>query len=162
MDIISLSNLKVDKIKNTYNLYYPQLVYFSKDGLNEYTVQSGEEMRIDLVMMSIYNTPLSLPELDVILFINNIDNPLNIKKGDSILYPPMEALSSYRYELDDSYKSGENVRKALAVPNKTTLKDPNRKKFLENGYVLPPTVLDDSKPPVRLEGDKIVIGGINN
>jgi hypothetical protein len=138
------------------------MIYFSKNSLSEYVVQSGEEMRIDLVMMSIYNTPYSLPELDVILFINNIDNPLSINKGDIILYPPIEALSSYRYEFDDSAKAGENVRKVLAVPNKTTLKDPNRKKFLENGYVLPPTVLDVAKPPVRVEGDKIVVGGINN
>ena len=58
-------------------------------------------------------------------------------------------------------KSQETVRKALAVPNKTTKKDGNRRKFIENGYSLPPVVLDESKPPVRVEDDKIVIGGLN-
>jgi hypothetical protein len=58
-------------------------------------------------------------------------------------------------------KTGQNIRKALSVPNKTTKIDKNRKKFIDDGFVLPPVVLDETKPPVRLEGGKIVIGGLN-
>jgi hypothetical protein len=62
--------------------------------------------------------------------------------------------------LSDNTKTGKAVRKALAVPNKSSKKDSARKKFTENDYLLPPVVLNASKEPVRLEEGKIVIGGI--
>jgi hypothetical protein len=160
MDIISISSLKYNRNTQLYNFYYPVL-YYSNADLNEYVVQPGEDMRLDLVMMSIYDDSSLLEEMDVILFINNIDNPLNINEGDIIYYPPGDALSSYRFTFETSSLAGQNIRKALATPNKTTKKDNNRKKFLDNGYSLPPVVLDESKAPVRLENNKIVIGGLN-
>lgn len=160
MDIISLSSLRYNVYTKTFNFYYPVLSYI-KSELNTYIVQQGEEMRLDLVMMSIYDDVSVLDEMDIILFLNNIDNPLNIMEGDVIFYPPMEALSSYRYTFEPAETSGKNIRRALATPNKTTRKDDNRKKFTENGFSLPPVVLDESKPPVRLENGKIVIGGLN-
>jgi len=161
MDIISLSQLSYSRAKQEFNLYIPQFFYLSSDSLSSYVVQRGEEMRIDLVIMSIYDDSRYLEEVDVLLFINNIDNPLNINAGDIIYYPPGESLSSYRFIIDTGSKGGGDVRSALAVPNKTMKKDPNRKNFLENGYVLPPVVLDEAKSPVRLENGNIVIGGLN-
>lgn len=161
MDIVSLLELKYNTLSKKFNLYYPQLA-FSNSSLGKYIVQSGEEMRIDLVMLSIYDENMySLKDTDVILFLNNIDNPLNINVGDEIYYPDIEALKSYRYYIDTASRAGEDVRKQLATPNKTAKPDPARKKFIDNGYSLPPVVLDEAKPPVRLEGDKIVIGGLN-
>jgi hypothetical protein len=160
MDIVSLLELKYNALSKKFNLYYPQLA-FSKEGLATYIVQSGEEMRIDLVVMSIYDNPYALKDTDVILFLNGIDNPLNINVGDEIYYPELESLKSYRYYFDTASRAGEDVRKQLASPNKTAKPDPARRKFVENGYSLPPVVLDEAKPPVRLEGDKIVIGGLN-
>lgn len=161
MDIISIASLKYNRNTQIFNFYYPVLYYFRKDDLNEYVVQPGEDMRLDLVMMSIYDDSSLLNEMDVILFINNIDNPLNINEGDVIYYPAAEALSSFRFTFETASSAGQNIRKALATPNKTTKKDNNRKKFLDNGYSLPPVVLDESRPPVRLENGKIVIGGLN-
>jgi hypothetical protein len=163
MNIKSLESLKYNVYTKLYNFYYPVLGYLDINikSLNLYVVQKGEEMRIDLVMMSIYDDINSLKHIDVLLFINNIDNPLNIIEGDFIFYPLNETLDSYRFLFEPSSRTGENVRKALALPNKTTKKDGNRKKFIENNYSLPPVLLDESKPPVRVEGDKIVIGGIN-
>jgi len=164
MNIISLESLKYNIYTNLYNFYYPVLAYVDtkvEKNLAKYIVQQGEEMRMDLVMMSIYDDVSILKSMDVLLFINNIDNPLNIMEGDTIYYPPVEALDAYRYSFEPSSRAGENVRKALAVPNKTTKKDGNRRKFIENGYSLPPVVLNESKSPVRVEGDKIVIGGLN-
>jgi hypothetical protein len=163
MNIKSLESLKYNVYTKLYNFYYPVLAYLdiNIESLNLYVVQKGEEMRIDLVMMSMYDNIDSLKHIDVLLFINNIDNPLNIIEGDFIFYPLIETLDSYRFSFDPSSRTGENVRKALALPNKTTKKDGNRKKFIENNYSLPPVLLDESKPPVRVEGDKIVIGGIN-
>jgi len=161
VDIKSLSELKYNKVSRRFNLYTPQFVY-TQGNLNTYTVQTGEEMRIDLVMMSIYNDPYVLKDTDIILFLNDIDNPLNINVGDVIRYPVVEALSQYRFYIDPSFNTGENVRKQLAVPNKTAKRDQSWKKFVDNGYALPPVVLDEAKSPVRVEGDKIVIGGLNN
>jgi hypothetical protein len=161
MDIYSLSELNYNQTTQLFNIYYPQF-YTRKENLNKYIVQRGEEMRIDLVMLSMYNEDtLVLPDIDVILFINGIDNPLNIFVGDVLYYPPQSALSSYRYVFNQSSKAGQNIRKALSVPNKTTKIDSNRKKFTDDGFVLPPVVLDETKPPVRLENGKIVIGGLN-
>jgi hypothetical protein len=165
MNIISLESLKYNVYTKLYNFYYPVLAYVDvkiDQSLGTYIVQQGEEMRMDLVMMSIYDDASVLKSMDVLLFINNIDNPLNIMVGDIIYHPPLDVLDSYRYTFEPSSRAGENVRKALAVPNKTTKKDGNRRKFVENGYSLPPVVLDESKPPVRVEGDKIVIGGLNS
>jgi hypothetical protein len=164
MNIISLESLKYNTYTKLYNFYYPVLAYVDikvDKSLGTYIVQQGEEMRMDLVMMSIYDDVSILKSMDVLLFINNIDNPLNIMVGDIIYHPPIDVLDSYRYSFEPSSRAGENVRKALAVPNKTTNKDGNRRKFVENGYSLPPVVLDESKPPVRVEGDQIVIGGLN-
>jgi hypothetical protein len=164
MNITSIESLKYNVNTKLYNFYYPVLAYVDikvDRSLGTYIVQKGEEMRIDLVMMSIYDDIYTLKSIDVLIFINNIDNPLNIMVDDIIYYPPLEALDSYRYSFEPNSRAGENVRKALAVPNKTTKKDGNRRKFVENGYSLPPVVLDESKPPVRVEGDKIVIGGLN-
>jgi phage pi2 protein 07 len=160
MDIKSLSNLKFNQSDEKYNLFRPDTLFIFIDELYQYKVQKTEEMRIDLVMMSIYDdNKYSLEDVDIILFLNGINNPLNINEGDIIYYPPYDSLQSYRFEFK-SKEVGGDIRKKLAVPNKTTKKDPNRKKFTEN-YSLPPVVLDETKSPVRIEGDKIVIGGLN-
>ena len=136
MNIISLESLKYNVYTKLYNFYYPVLAYVDvkiDQSLGTYVVQQGEEMRMDLVMMSIYDDASVLKSMDVLLFINNIDNPLNIMVGDIIYHPPLDVLDSYRYTFESSSRAGENVRKALAVPNKTTKKDGNRRKFVENG-----------------------------
>ena len=162
MDIYSLSQLNYSEKTRLFNIYYPQFFYTRKESLNTYIVQKGEEMRIDLVMLSMYNDDaLVLPNIDVILFINGIDNPLNIFEDDILYYPQQSALEIYRYVFSQGSNAGQNVRNALSVPNKTTKIDSNRKKFIENGFVLPPVVLDETKSPVRVEGGKIVIGGLN-
>ena len=87
MNIKSLSELKYNKNSKMYNLYNPDL-YFLQMNLYSYTVQKEEEMRIDLIMMSIYDDDkYTLEDVDVILFINGIDNPININVGDVIYYP---------------------------------------------------------------------------
>jgi hypothetical protein len=161
MDITSLSQLNYNSTTKLFNVYYPQFIY-TKSSLYTYVVQGGEEMRIDLVMLSMYNNDDSvLSSIDVILFINGIDNPLNIYEGDTLYYPPQESLDSYRYVFEEGSTPGQNIRQALAVPNKTTVKDSSRKKFVDNGFSLPPVVLDETKSPVRLENGNIVIGGLN-
>lgn len=157
MNIKSLSELKYNQDNKMYNLYSPDM-YYPSLSLMSYTVQKEEEMRIDLVMMSIYDDKYTLEDIDVILFINGIDNALNINIGDVIYYPDKSRLSYFRYYIETNEI---NIAEKLSTPNKSTVKDPNRKKFIENGYSLPPVVLKEPKVPVRIEGDSIVMGGLN-
>lgn len=163
MDIETLNFYKYDRNKSIYNLFTPQLGYKKDDQLATYTVQRGEEMRIDLVGLSMYNNNESiLDKLDIIMFINSIDNPVNIVEGLELLYPlDIGSLDGYRITVTDKIESNI-VTSQLGVPNKTTRVDSNRKKFIENGYALPPTVLKEAKPSVSLNGNKIIIGGLNS
>ena len=67
-----------DLNKLTFNHRYVDVQYAT------YKVQKGEEMRIDLVCESIYG---STSHIDIILNVNKISNPLNIKEGITIIYP---------------------------------------------------------------------------
>ncbi len=163
MNITSIDNLKDDGT-SYWNLFSPDIMRNPIPDLYEYTVQKYEEMRIDSVMLSIYpdyNAVLS--DVDVILYINGIDNPLNIVEGMTIKYPSYESLESFRVFLVDS-KAGKIIRNTLAVanPNKSTRKDSARQKFVENDYLLPPVVLGAPRDPVRTGDGTILIGGMNN
>jgi hypothetical protein len=160
MNIKSLTQLK--RKKDIYDLFTPMIVRSIDDkSLDSYSVKRGEEMRIDLVMLSIYDDDATvLNNIDIICFINDIDNPLNIFIGQDIYYPPSSQLDSYRI-LVNSKNSSSQVKNKLAVPNKTTRKDNNRSKYVENGYSLPPVVLNTPQSPVRLEGQNIVVGGVS-
>lgn len=129
-------------------------------GLGEYVVQKGEDMRLDLVMMSIYNDSYKLENMDVILYINGIDNPLNIREGMKIYYPDEMSFENFRYmDINDPVAS-RSLNAKLGVVSKTTRKDEKRKRFLDADYSLPPTVLRESKPPVRVADGNIIVGGL--
>lgn len=160
MDIKSLTLLKRPR-NGFYDLFNPQILRTPSSDMEEYIVQKGEEMRIDLVMLSMYDEDRSVLEnIDIICFINDLDNPLNIFPGQKIYYPPYAQLDSYRI-LVNQKNSTSQVKNKLAVPNKTTRKDNKRSKYVENGYSLPPVVLNTPQAPVRLEGDNILVGGVS-
>ena len=75
MKIYDIDNLL--KKNNQYDLFTRTYKY-SANGIqySSYRVQKGEEMRIDLVCKSIYG---NIDYVDIILNVNNISNPLNIK-----------------------------------------------------------------------------------
>jgi len=98
--------------------------------------------------------------LDIILYINVIDNPLNIREGMLIYYPERENLLNYRYYENDDDTVSKSVQSQLGVLNKTTRKDENRKKFLDANYSLPPTVMKESKSAVTISGGNIFVGGL--
>jgi hypothetical protein len=167
MDIFSLyKTVKFSTIDNVYNLFEPTIV-FRDDSTQEYTVTDSDEMRIDLIFQNMYNiTPNSIYEelenIDIILRLNDIDNPLNIKKGMVLKYPTMGQFENYRYSevLEDT---NNEVIKQLGVknnPNKTTRVDPNRQNYIENDYSLSPVVLDTPREPVRIVDGRFSIGGL--
>ena len=116
----------------------------------QYEVQKGEEMRIDLVCQSIYG---SLDYIDIILNANNIDNPLNIKEGTIIIYPTGN-VDGLRYS--DIKK--QNAAEVLTNTNKQQRKDNNRKKYVENQYSLPPTIMNERTQQYDISSDVIVLG----
>ena len=159
-------------VKSLYDLRGPRYGFFDlftqvivraypTSSLSEYVVQKEEDMRIDLIMQSMYGEDLNFFEnIDIICFINNIDNPLNIFVGQKLYYPSPGELDSYRITTN-SKNSSSRVKNKLAVPNKTTRKDNNRSKYVDNGYSLPPVVLNSPKAPVRVEGQSILVGGVS-
>jgi hypothetical protein len=159
MDILSLSTLKID-LNGDYNLFSPNLVYY-RENLIEYTVEKSEEMRLDLVMLSVYNNDYTtLENMDIVLMLNNIDNPLNISEGDVLYLPQISQFNNYRYSKDEE-KDSRDLRNSLAYPSKSSKIDKNRGKFVDNNYLLPPVVLEEPKKHVRVNGDKLIIGGLN-
>jgi len=168
MDIYSLyKQVKFDTNQNLYNLFQPTLTYNTNVSLQEYEVTRDDEMRIDLIFMNMYQYDISMLQyylegIDVVLFINNIDNPLNIKAGMILRYPNPDDFDRFRYS-DDLENLSTDVTKQLAtpnLPNKATKVDPNRQSYLENGYSLSPVVLDVPREPVRIEDGRFSIGGL--
>lgn len=160
MEIKTFDSIRREKRRNLYNLFDANLIWSSQN-LLEYEVKEEEFMRPDLLMQSLYESYSPVRNLDVILYINDIDNPLSIRPGMKIYYPASEdTLDLFRYEMQTYDLSETDVKKQLVVPNKSTRKDSSRKDYLENGYSLPPTVLDKPKEPVRIEGNNILIGGL--
>lgn len=133
---------------------------------SEYEVLEEDEMRIDLVFQKMYDFSPSLGDIylgdiDIILKLNNIDNPLNIKKGMVLRYPNSGSLEGFRFTTDEETKSSKkSLVQKLATPNKQTRVDPKRKKYVDNDFSLPPTVNSTPKQPIIVEGNSFKIGGL--
>lgn len=176
MDIKSLnSQIKVKSNSNKSSqvdgvvladLFTSCFVYDPTIPLSEYTVQREEEMRLDLIMGNMYDVEGLelfdyLAEMDIILFINGIDNPLNIREGLVLRYPEFADFDKFRInDVDRDFNKTNNISKRLSFPNKKTRKDKSRQDFIKNGYSLPPVVLETPKDPVRIEDGKFSIGGL--
>lgn len=161
MNIVSIDRTR--RINRRWLIEDPSFVFIDDNEipLSEYVVQKQEDMRIDLVMQSIYDEDSSLyKHVDVILYINGIDNPLNIREGMTIYYPEAQQLEEYRYVEEESNKLNKSVKERLGYINKTTRKDEKRKKFVEADYSLPPVVLKESRPGVVITPTEILIGGV--
>lgn len=150
MKIYDIDTLEKDE-SGKYNL--TQLTFqtdYTSLGYQQYAVQKGEEMRIDLVCESIYG---NTDYVDIILNVNNIDNPLNIQEGTILIYPTGN-IDSLRY----SDIKNQNAAEVLANTNKQQRKDNNRKKYVENKYSLPPTIMNDRTQQYDISSDVIVLG----
>ncbi len=159
MNIVSID--KARRYGRVWAIETPSFTSNENIGLEQYVVQKGEEMRLDLVVQSIYGEyTSSYKDVDVLMYINGIDNPLNIREGMVILYPNEAELDSFRYAVEEAEKTNKSVKERLGVLNQTTRKDENRKKFLESQYSLPPTVLRESRPGVIVTPTEILIGGV--
>jgi hypothetical protein len=148
------------------DLFEPYMYLDPRVPLLSYEVKRGEDMRIDLILQNMYNLEPQLvgdylQHIDVLLYINNIDNPLNITEGMILLYPnSTDRFDDFRIVEDEFKAKTKNINKLLAVPNVSGKRDPKRKSYIDNGYSFPPTVLKQPKDPVSLQDGKFFIGGI--
>lgn len=127
MKIYDIDNLL--KKNNQYDLFTRTYKY-SANGIqySSYRVQKGEEMRIDLVCKSIYG---NIDYVDIILNVNNISNPLNIKEGTVIIYPDQSNIELLRFK----EKVVRDDAKIVSNPNKSNRIDPTRQKYVEVGSI---------------------------
>ena len=168
MDIKSLYKyIKKSQTTGFYDLFTPTFISNPNIQLNQYIVTKDDEMRIDLVfanMYSIENSDLEsyLEDIDVILYINNIDNPLNIKEGMILDYPIIGEIEDFRYLPSDTIVDNSITRQLGTpnTPNKTTRRDASRQNYIENDYSLSPVVLDTPREPVRIVDGRFSIGGL--
>jgi hypothetical protein len=172
MDIISINQfIRFNSDLELFDLFNPTLLYLDDvPGIDvsfkTFLVEEHHEMRIDLLFRDMYELEsnevgIYLGNIDVLCFINDIDNPLNIVKGMSLRYPGLEDFDKFRTSSDsDEFSKKEDVKSKLVVPNKSTRKDKSREKFKEAGYSLPPVVLDKPRPPVRIKNGKFSVGGL--
>ena len=162
MNIKSLENIKFDDVSKTFNIQDPSLFNDLTVELFEYEVQLGETMRPDLIMKSIYTDGIDvLEDWDVILHINGIENPLNVKQGMILLYPNPSELDKFRYAIRGNELSNgkETTGEEISKVDKSTRKDKKREKFIKGNYQLPPVATDKPKRSVRVEDGNITIGG---
>ena len=172
MDIISINEfIRFDTDLDLYNLIEPTLIYLDDvPGIDvsykDFLVEEYHEMRIDLLFRDMYELEpnevgVYLGNIDIICFINDIDNPLNIVRGMTLRYPSLEDFDKFRISASgDDFGKKEDVKSKLVVPNKSTKKDKNRQMFKDNGFSLPPVVLNRPRPPVRLENGRFSVGGL--
>ncbi len=167
MNIKSINEyVKFDNERDIYNLFDSTFFYDDTVNFEYFEVLEEHEMRIDLLFRDMYNMEsnevgLYLENIDIILYINSIDNALNIVKGDILKYPPnLEDFDKFRITVDDSGDGIKAAKDKLVVPNKATRKDSDREKFKNNNYSLPPVVLDRPRPPVRIENGRFSVGGL--
>ena len=150
MKIYDIDTLSKDTTGN-YDL--TQLTFqsdFNSLRYQQYEVQQGEEMRIDLVCQSIYG---NTNYVDILLNVNSIDNPLNIQEGTILVYS-VGNIDSLRY----SDKSKNTDVQILGNSNKQQRKDNNRKKYVENNLTLPPTIMNQSTQQYDISSDTIILG----
>lgn len=165
-DIKCLSELinKSDDLNiKIYDLFDTNISWFANYEFSTYVVEESDEGRIDLIMDAIYGVDgYEFSDLDVLLYLNYINNPLNILAGTEIIYVDSKSLPEYRYSGGKFDSTVDDIKKAISVPNKTNRVDKNRQKFIENDYSLPPVVSSSNTSPVQITDDKIIVGGLKN
>jgi hypothetical protein len=161
MDIEYFNLVKYSNELKRYALETPSHVY-TNYVLEEYIVQEHEEMRFDLIIESMYESTLYYEYLDVILYINDIDNPLNVLPGKKILYPSKEDLDSYRMIIQKTEILGDNNKNMNGNHTKVNRVDKNRADFINNNYTLNPVQSPDNQGSVKMINNSVVISGLNS
>jgi len=151
MELYDINQLvKNDGSGDFYDLFE---IFFRIDELTNfklYTVQRGEEMRMDLVCQSIYD---NTQYVDFLCNLNKISNPLNIKFGDTMLYVDRDFIERFRVK-----PKTQTEQQVIAKSNRGTQQDKSRQDYIENNFSLPPNVLERPSEQVLIKGSVIKLG----
>lgn len=152
MEFYDIDKLVRDnKQNNLYDFFVPTFQYVGAiPSSTQFLVSEEQTMRMDLVSQLTYNTD---DNVDILLSINYIDNPLNIMEGDNLVCPTAENISGYRLDI---VGRDSNV-KAIADSEKSTFVDENRKKFVADNFNITPTSLQEPQDPLKFTTDQIII-----
>lgn len=152
MNLYDIDNLITDPNQDgLYDLFAPTFKTLDSIALSQYVVTVDNLMRMDNICFNIYG---DADNVDFLLDVNNIDNPLNIMQGDMLVYPAYGAIDEYHLKIVDN----TNARAQLTNVNKSTKIDTNRTNYIEQNSSLPPTYVDIPAPYVSVQNNQIVIG----
>ena len=157
MEFNSLKILRRDNNETLYDISEISFTYnkvvIDRSSIN-YRTTEDDEMRLDLVCDKIYN---DVNQIDFFCNLNNIKNPLIIKKDLDLIYVPLDSLAAFAPERSEN---SDKVRRIISNKRKATNIDPNRSQFLEDkSQSLPPSITKKDYNPVKYRDGKISIGG---
>jgi hypothetical protein len=154
-----IEDLERDRDQNgLYDLFVTTFVNNKAILVYGYTVQRGEEMRIDNICNRIYN---NINHLSFVLQLNNIQNPLTIKAGDLLFYVREEDIPSFTADPAEASKFRDRVINN-AISDKKKQVDAVRNNYTNNrksADPLPPNIKESGDSPVTITDGiiKIVI-----
>ncbi len=155
-NITSLTNLSRDvNQSNYYDLFVQTYASLGDDvQLRYYIVDRSRAMRLDLVCTDLYG---DISNLQMLMFINNIDNPFGVKENDLIFW--IEAKDLSKATVVDP-KVLDDGRDNLINAFKASVSDPARSAYLQNrgNDQLPPNVVADNSPKIIIDNNKIIVG----
>jgi len=156
IDIYSLRNLSTDpNQENFYDLFVQSYGILSQNIQPQlYLVDRSREMRLDLVCIDLYG---DIANLQMLMKINNIDNPFGVKEGDLILWVLPQQLSNME-KIDP--KIIQDNRDALIAAFKVSATDPARAAYLGSRGIdiLPATIVATDAPKIQIDNSKIIVG----
>lgn len=156
MDLKELSKLKRTSSEELYNLNIEAYIFNSEEidnSSSRYITTEYDEMRLDSMSNKLYRDP---NYVDFICRVNNIKNPLAIKKDLELIYVPLDKISAFGG--NDTERNAE-IRREISNKRKETKPDPNRQEYLETKrQSLPPTITKQDYSGVNYKDGKISIG----
>jgi hypothetical protein len=155
-NIRSLENLSRDTNQsNYYDLFVQHYSALGDDvQLRIYVVDRSREMRLDLVCTDLYG---DITNLQLLMFINNIDNPFGVQESDIIFWVDGKDISKVT-TIDP--KILDDGRDNLINAFKASLSDPSRNAYLQGRGAdqLPPNVLPSNAPKIQIDNNAIIVG----
>lgn len=155
-NIKSLENLSRDvNQSNYYDLFVQNYATLNDEvQLRYYIVDRSRQMRLDLVCTDLYG---DISNLQLLMFINNIDNPFGIQEDDILFW--VETKDIARISAVDP-KVIEDGREELINAFKASVSDPARNAYLQNrgNDQLPPNIVPDNAPKIIIDNNKVIVG----
>jgi hypothetical protein len=161
----TLKNKKASEIDDKIIMTEPTLLFPDYLEVQRvFPVDSYYAGRIDLISLSVYNSP---DYADQLLKFNGISNPFSIADGDILYIPPMDVLNKTWKKPGIGTAESNVVRDRFIETKRLPIKDQNRLDYLKrkaaqkpNGAkeILPPNVLASDEKNVIIQNGTLTVG----